>query len=893
MSVPFTLSRAQLIGSAALAALIGSSAWAQQAPSQGGVASNNTLGEIVVTATRQSSTVNKVPLSVTAVTQSDMDKTGLKSLEDLSRQVPSVTFREASDGGESIAIRGLSSVLGAPTTAVYIDDTPLQKRDVTGASTGNGSPLAPLFDLDRVEVLRGPQGTLFGGSAEGGAIRFITPSPSLTRYSAYARAEVSETEGGAPSYETGLAVGGPIIQDKLGFRISAWGRNDGGYMDHVSLYTAKTVAKDTNDTQTGAVRAAIAWAPTPNLLITPAFYWTQKHDDDTDVFTEKIPQYTVNSGYFTNKGAINGVAYSFPATFFQGGTYGPYNQFGPFKTPVNLYLNTTGNEQPAYAPRTQSIALPTLTVDYNFHDIAVKSITSLLRDTTHGYANPGSFGLRTAVLPTSTSPTFVTAPVGGTPVVGGVGAEPLFFPGFPTTYNELHYDQIRQDVIEELRFSSAPSGSRLSWVGGLYASDSNTHTGSYTVASEDQLFTYLRGFDESWLLGNTYFANGDYSARFIHIRESDLAAFGEANYMVTSKLKLTAGVRITRNSIYYFQETGSAVAGAPPGFVGKAPGTVTNIGCGLNPVSCNSATFHPFPNQPGDNPYTMFSGTQTSTPVNPKFGINYQLTDNDLVYATASKGFRAGGLNAPSSPTACAPDLAALGLTGVGTPLTYQPDSVWSYEAGAKLKLFDNRLQVNSSAFYIDWKSPQVNVKLKCNATYTINGGDAVSKGGDIQARGKIFGFTLGASLSYTDARYTQAVILPGVSGAAPSVFAAKGEPLGAPTWQYSLTAEYDYKIYDRWDSYIIGDYQYSSPYQRGSGPGDVGYDPVIVNGSQTHFADMRAGVRLQGSDVSLFVKNLTDSQDRLFQSHTIGSPMVNSNTFRPREIGVTATYRY
>jgi iron complex outermembrane receptor protein len=890
--------RTALLCGAAIVALTASNAWA--APAAAPNPNQDVLGEVVVTSTRQADTVNRVPLSVTAVTQAAIDRAGVKNLDELSRTVPSVTLRRSAEGSPSIAIRGLSSTLGAPTTAVYLDDTPLQKRDIPGATTGNGTPLPALFDLERVEILRGPQGTLFGGSAEGGAIRFITPTPSLTRYSVYAKTEGSVMKGGDPSYEGGIAVGGPIVQDKLGFRASVWAREGGGYIDHVSIYDAHEVATNTNNTVQQSLRGALTWAPTERLRITPAYYWSQEHGEDTDVFWENVPQFTVNSGYFTNKGTVNGVAFNFPDKLFQGGNYGPYNQFGPYKTPVNLYLDEKGNAREASAPRTTTISLPTLTFDYEFDHMSMKSITSLLHDKATGYSDPGGFSLRAAVLPTSTNATFVsvashTGQDVGTAVPGGIGSASLTTPGFPTTYNELHFNQNRRVLTQEIRFASSANSKPFSWVGGVFYSNSITNSHTYTRASEEQLVKFLRGIDEAWLLGNTNFPDGNYSARVIHINENEVAAFGEGNYFITDKLKATAGVRWSRDVIKYDQATGSAVQGAPPGFTGTpgAPTIITDPNCGINPVSCNSATFHPFPNRAGDDPYTRFAGSQTASPINPKFGLSYQANDNDLYYVTAAKGYRTGGLNQPTTSGNCGPDLAALGLTGIGTPLTYESDSVWSYEGGAKLKLLDNHVQLNSSLFYINWKTPQLSVKLRCNQTYIINAGEAVSKGADIQAQGRWFGVTLGVSVSYTNAKYTQDVILPAPAGVAPNVFAQKGEPLGAPKWQYALTAQYDFEVAGQHNAYIRGDYEYSSPYQRGVGPGDVGYDAVISKGAQTHFGNLRAGVNVKRVDLSLFVKNVTNSQDRLFQSHTAASAQISSSTYRPREIGVTATYRY
>ncbi len=214
--------RALLVTTALCSLAAATSAMAQQVAQNNSATSGDVLGEVVVTATRQADTVSRVAMSITAVTQKALDQQNIKTVQDLARGIPDVTFRRVGgDNDPSIAIRGISSHVGAQTTAIYLDDTPLQKRNTIGLITGNGSPFPQLYDLDRVEVLKGPQGTLFGASSEGGTIRFITPQPSLTTFSGSARADVSFTEGGGMSYEGGAAVGGPIIPDKLDSG-SAW-----------------------------------------------------------------------------------------------------------------------------------------------------------------------------------------------------------------------------------------------------------------------------------------------------------------------------------------------------------------------------------------------------------------------------------------------------------------------------------------------------------------------------------------------------------------------------------------------------------------------------------------------------------------------------------------------
>lgn len=230
------------------------------------------LQEIVVTATRQAESLSRVPISVTALTQAGMDEAGVHDMSDIQRLTPGLQFspQAGASGTSTISIRGVASAVGASTTGIYIDDTPIQVR-VNGNGTSNAYP--QVFDLERVEVLRGPQGTLFGAGSEGGAVRFITPQPSLTNYSGYARSELSFTDGGASNYEFGAAAGGPIIQDQLGFRASAWYRQDGGYIDQVNPDTGQLVSKNSNSRQSAAVKLGLTWSPVAGLSLTPSVYY--------------------------------------------------------------------------------------------------------------------------------------------------------------------------------------------------------------------------------------------------------------------------------------------------------------------------------------------------------------------------------------------------------------------------------------------------------------------------------------------------------------------------------------------------------------------------------------------------------------------------------------------
>src|ERR1700733_1456393 len=237
------------------------------------------LAEIVVTATRHEESLSKVPVSVSAFTQEDMDQKGMKDFTDIVRFTPGVSIDQT--GTNNISIRGISSSGGAGTTGIYIDDTPIQMRSL---GFNPDDTLPKTFDLDRVEVLRGPQGTLFGAGSEGGTVRYILTQPSLTKDSTYARSEVSFTQYGEPSYEAGVAHGGPIIDGTLGFRVSAWYRRDGGWIDRVDPTTGAVVDSNANHGETLVLRLAGMWKPLDTVTVTPSVFYQNRQEHDVDTY---------------------------------------------------------------------------------------------------------------------------------------------------------------------------------------------------------------------------------------------------------------------------------------------------------------------------------------------------------------------------------------------------------------------------------------------------------------------------------------------------------------------------------------------------------------------------------------------------------------------------------
>jgi outer membrane receptor protein involved in Fe transport len=273
------------------------------APSKHAVTQNperESLQEVIVTAEKREESLNVVPISANVLTSADMNAAGIKSIGEIAAVTPGVEYDYDTQFGPGIltrlAIRGIKSDVGTSTTGIYINDVPIQSRQ-----SGFGSVYPVVFDLTQVEVLRGPQGTFFGAGAEGGAVRFITTEPSVTEFSGQYRAEVSRTEYGGPSFETGAAAGGPIVDDRVGVRISAWYRADGGYLNRVDPFTSATVDSEANRSSSRAVRAAVLFTPNESLRITSSLSYQSVGLHDSPIF---YPYLSNPSGGVFNNGKL-------------------------------------------------------------------------------------------------------------------------------------------------------------------------------------------------------------------------------------------------------------------------------------------------------------------------------------------------------------------------------------------------------------------------------------------------------------------------------------------------------------------------------------------------------------------------------------------------------------
>jgi outer membrane receptor protein involved in Fe transport len=456
------------------------------------------IEEVVVTATRRAETLDKVPISVSAFTDQRMDELDVKSFADLAKFTPGVKFDA---GSKNISIRGIDSSAGTGTTGIYIDDTPIQIR-VLGLNSNNSLPT--VFDLDRVEILRGPQGTLFGAGSEGGTVRYITPQPSLTDFTGKVHSEIAFTDKGEPSFEFGAATGGPVIDNELGFRTSVWARRDGGWIDRASYLTGQVTTPNSNLVETYVARAALAWAPAPHLLITPSIDYQNRQQHDTD-------QYWVA---LSNPGA----------DLFRTGT-------------------------PDIMPDNDHFYLASLNATYGFWGLNLISNTSYFNRTERvsGYSGTlYNLSFFQQSLANNSDP-------GGVPCAPGqcqTGLYPLLtanglnLPALPDYIAHNHILNSQHDFTQEIRLQSDDPSSRLVWVAGLFYSR-NTQESREEINDPQlpKLTRYLWDENMLQLWGERLLPNGDDYINDTTGHDRQIAGFADATFAITDTLKATAGIR--------------------------------------------------------------------------------------------------------------------------------------------------------------------------------------------------------------------------------------------------------------------------------------------------------------------------------------------------------------
>jgi len=232
------------------------------------------LARITVTATRRESPVDRVPVSVTVLSGDKLRAMGAASFEDYARSVPGLTFSDPGFGGKKYVIRGVTTSVfteSRAATAVYLDETPITNASFSGLSY---SPDPLLVDIARIEVLRGPQGTLFGSGSMGGAIRIMTNKPDLHAFGGFAEAILSSTEHGGFGHDLRAMLNAPLKDERAAIRAVAYYRDEDGWIDNTLLGQ-----KNVNNNETSGLRLAGTWSNQDRLTIDGKLVYQDRQSD--------------------------------------------------------------------------------------------------------------------------------------------------------------------------------------------------------------------------------------------------------------------------------------------------------------------------------------------------------------------------------------------------------------------------------------------------------------------------------------------------------------------------------------------------------------------------------------------------------------------------------------
>ena len=700
------------------------------------------IEEVIVTANKREESIIKVNTSITSLSSKKLEDTRTWGLSGLTALVPNYNYQELGVSFQQIqSIRGIQVFSENPAVSTYIDD--VNNIDILA----NGFAFT---DIERIEILRGPQGTLYGRNAMGGVVNIITKKPT-NQTNGFA--ETSFGNLGLQRYSTGIKT--PIIKDKLYFGLNGLYQTQDGFLKN---NISGTSATDTNlnGKSVGGEK---------NLYGNMFLKWLVNNRFQLTLNLKGQQDKSNNSGFMVSQ---------FSDTY-------------AFANPDVINLSRIQSHE-------RNILNTSLVAKYNADKFTITSISAL---------QTISFGFKD-----------------------------LDFPGIYHSYYDGKIGELlppQKVWSQELRINSH-SDNKFQYTAGVYAFtqkgyEPTTNTAYELSDAEAAAFGLPSG---------TYLINRNRS------NNSGLAGFGEMSYQLTNKLKATVGLR------YDYEKREATFNGFGDAMLFN--GVVTDIN----------------PNITADGNYSAIS---------PKFSVNYSVNELSNIYATYTRGFRAGGINASSLP--------------VGVRQTFDPEYSNNYEIGYKSYLLNKKLSVGASAFLIQWKDLQF-YNLVAPFTYAReNVGNAQSAGIEIEVSAlPVKGLQLDGSFGFNPTEYKGFDLKRVNFGTGvESTTAIGGNKLSnAPTHTLFLGAQYEYSINQKLKAIVRGEIR------------NLGkqYTDIQNQIEQPSYTLLNSRIGLTYGKYSLFIwgQNLTNER-YLAYGNPDSSFGRQSRMAQPRTFGLTLSAKF
>lgn len=732
-------------------------------------AATDGLQEIVVTATRRAESVQDVPYNIQAISSGTLEKIGALDQRDFARLVPGLSMVDTgARNGVDFVLRGLTTGGNANTTSTYVDET--QVNLYTGLLD------LKLIDVDRIEVLRGPQGTLYGGGSIGGTIRYISTKPAFNQVEGRVGGLLSGTAHAGTNYDATGMLNLPVVEDKAAIRMSVGYFDNDGYIDNVRLGN-----KGINWDRTLSGRFAFLARPFDGLDIELTHY-------------------------------------------YQRGKYGDFGE---------VFDQFDGLEEDTYGPPgrgQKEVNLTNLTVSYDLSLAKLTSSTSYVHETGHGH-DDNTFYIRDTIFASFLPPEII-------PEV------------------EITTDRKRRsrEISEEVRLVSQDTG-RWNWLVGGYWYDRRARE----ILQEHAAVPFPGQAEFEEIIGGTITDGNEYFFTSDPTTLKQWAAFGELGYAITDRLHASLGLR-------YFKYKLGEDFYAIDQFFGEAA---------RNPDG--TARTEPF-----DYEYAIGRASDDGTIY--RFNASYDLTDDDLVYVTVAEGYRPGGFNL-ITPNTGVPE----------SERQYDPDSITSYEVGAKLSLLDHHAYLSTAVYYIDWQDIQTTIMTDLGFTLQGNAGKATARGFELELQTRdlgIRGLSFGVGYSYTYAKLAESIPELGFNGdRVPTV----------PKHSGFVMADYEFPVAAGWMAGLTLSTTYTGTSFSTFGPvrpdfeGGSQDDPFYLRQENYWLSTLSVRLSKDQWDLRLFADNLFDKRATLSRTYNptdspFRSPFYSRDVARPRTVGIEVT---